>query len=89
MISTRCYLCHRNLRRRIRWFSPNGKHYYSLSYCDKHGFMKGKIRIRKAEDDRVFAVKTTKIITEEEAKQLQGRREHTRQMRRERRGHHS
>ena len=89
VISTRCYLCHRNLRRRIRWFSANGKHYYSLSYCDKHGFMKGKIRIRKAEDDRVFAVKTTKIITEEEAKQLQGRREHTRQMRRERRGHHS
>ena len=26
--STKCYLCHRNLKRKIRWFTPNGKHYY-------------------------------------------------------------
>ena len=37
VISTRCYLCHKNLRRKVRWFTPNGRHYYSLSYCDKHG----------------------------------------------------
>ncbi len=29
--STKCYYCHRNLKRKIRWFTPNGKHYYSLS----------------------------------------------------------
>ena len=55
VISTRCYLCHKNLRRKVRWFTPNGRHYYSLSYCDKHGWMKGKIRIKKAENDMVYA----------------------------------
>lgn len=83
--STRCYLCHRNLRRRIRWFSPNGRHYYSLSWCDKHGYMKGKIRIRHTDDDRLYAVKTSRFITEEEAAQIQGKKEHARQLRREHR----
>lgn len=82
VISTRCYLCHRNLRRKIRWFSPNGKHYYSVSYCDKHGYMKGKIRIKKTEDDMVFAIKTTKFVSEEEAAQIQLKKERAKEMRR-------
>lgn len=85
VISTRCYLCHRNLRRKIRWFSPNGKHYYSVSYCDKHGYMKGKIRIRKAENNMVFAVKTTKFISEKEVAGIQMKKERAREIRKERR----
>lgn len=83
--STRCYLCHKNLRRKIRWFSPNGKHYYSVSWCDKHGYMKGKIRIKKAEDDAVYAVKTTRFISEEEINGIQMKKEHARLLRREKR----
>lgn len=82
VISTRCYLCHRNLRRKIRWFSPNGKHYYSVSYCDKHGYMKGKIRIKKTDDDMVFAIKTTKFVPEEEAVLIQQKRDRAKEMRR-------
>ena len=37
--------------------------------------MKGKIRIRRAEDDGVYAVKTTKFISEEEADELFRRRD--------------
>lgn len=85
VISTRCYMCHKNLRRKVRWFTPNGRHYYSLSYCDKHGWMKGKIRIKKAENDMVYAVKTTKFISEEEREQILGRKEHVRELRREHR----
>ncbi|MBQ7840354.1 MAG: exonuclease domain-containing protein [Lachnospiraceae bacterium] len=83
VISTRCYLCHRNLRRKIRWFSPNGKHYYSISWCDKHGYMKGKIRVKKADNDMVYAVKTTKFISEKEMAQIQMKKEHTKQLRKE------
>ena len=83
--STRCYLCHKNLRRKIRWFSPNGRHYYSLSLCDKHGYMKGKIRIRHTDGEQLYAVKTSRFITEEEAAQIQGKKEHARQLRREHR----
>lgn len=85
VIATKCYLCHKNLRKKIRWFSPNGKHYYSVSCCDKHGLMKAKIRIRKTEDDRVYVVKTEKFITPEEVQDIRGKQEKAREQRRERR----
>lgn len=83
--STKCYLCHKNLRKKIKWFSPNGRHYYSLAYCDKHGYMKGKIRIRKAESDRVYVVKTLKFISEEDAGKIAGRQDRARELRRQKR----
>ncbi len=83
--ATKCYLCHRPLRKKIRWFTPNGKHYYSVSYCDKHGFMKAKIRIRKAEDEKVYVVKTEKFITEDEVKAIRDKQERARQQRKEKR----
>ncbi len=70
VISTKCYLCHKNIRRKIRWFSPNGKHYYSISLCPLHGYMKSKIRIRKSENDGVFVVKTSKFISEEDCQKI-------------------
>ena len=85
VISTKCYLCHKNLRKKIRWFSPNGKHYYSVSSCDKHGLMKAKIRIRKTEYDRVYVVKTEKFITPEEMQDIRMKQDKARQQRRERR----
>jgi DNA polymerase III epsilon subunit-like protein len=85
VMSTKCYLCHRNLRRKIRWFSSNGKHYYSVSYCDKHGFMKSKVRIRKAEDDRLYVVKTSKFITPEEVEEIRQKQETARRHQRIRR----
>ena len=85
VLSTRCYLCHHNLRKKVRWFSPNGKHYYSLSWCDKHGWMKGKIRVKKAENDMVYAVKTTKLVGEKEVAALMEKKDHIRQLRKEHR----
>lgn len=68
--STKCYLCHRNIRRKIRWFTPNGKHYYCVSYCEKHGYMKSKARIRKSEEKMIYVVKTEKFITEAEVEAI-------------------
>jgi len=83
--STKCYLCRRNARKKIRWFTPNGKHYYSLSVCSKHGFIKGKIRMKKTEDDKVFVVKTMKVVTEEQAQAVYDRQERARELRRQHR----
>ncbi len=83
--STKCYLCGRNAKKRIRWFSVNGKHYYSLSYCKKHGFLKGKVRIKKAEDGNVYVVKTMKIITQEAAEEIYTKQEKLRAQRAEKR----
>lgn len=76
--SSKCYLCRRNLRKKMKWFTPNGRNYYCLAYCEKHGFLKGKIRIRKSEDGNLYIVKTTKLITPQEAEALRERREHAR-----------
>ncbi len=80
VISSKCYLCHCNLRKKIRWFSPNARNYYCVAYCEKHGHLKGKIRVRKTEDGRIFVVKTTRFITKEEAEGIARRREHAREL---------
>lgn len=82
--SSRCYLCHRNLRKKIRWFTPNGRHYFCLAYCDTHGYLKGKIRIHKSTGEKVYIVKTTKLIAPEDAEALKERRKHTNELHRER-----
>lgn len=85
VISTKCYICHKNIRRKIRWFTPNGKHYYSVSICPVHGYMKSKIRLRKSENDKVYVVKTSKFITEEDSEKLIQRREQAKEHRKKQR----
>ncbi len=80
VISTKCYLCHRNLRKKIRWFSPNGKHYYSVALCPVHGYMKSKIRIRKSESGKVYVVKTSKFIKEEDFQKLLQKKEQAKEL---------
>lgn len=84
VISSKCYLCHRNLRKKIKWFSVNGRHYYCVAYCEKHGYLKGKIRVRKTEDGRVYVVKTTKFIPKEDVDKLAEKKVHAKELRRKR-----
>lgn len=79
--SCKCYICHHNLKKKIKWFTPNGRHYYCVAFCPEHGFVKGKIRVRKSDQGKYFVVKTTKFITEEEVDSITARREHARAMR--------
>lgn len=69
--STKCYLCHKNLKKTFRWYTPNGKNYYSISKCDIHGYIKYKVRLKKSESGMHYAIKTSKFITEEKMKKLQ------------------
>lgn len=85
VVSSKCYLCHRNLRKKIKWFSNNGKHYYCVAYCEIHGYLKGKIRVRKTDDDKTYIVKTTKLISEKEAEAIAQRKEHGKEIRRKHR----
>ena len=59
-----CCKCNRMLRKKIRWFSVNQKFYTALGCCPEHGNVKGKIRVRKNEDGRVYIVKTMKLVEE-------------------------
>ena len=44
--------------------------------------MKGKIRVRKTEDNTVYVVKTEKFISAEEAESIKARLQHAKEMRR-------
>ncbi|MBD5520681.1 MAG: exonuclease domain-containing protein [Lachnospiraceae bacterium] len=85
IVSTRCYICNKSIRKKIKWFSPNSKHYYCVSYCDKHGYMKSKIRLRKAENGMIYVVKTEKFISEDGVKSIEDKQERAKIHRREKR----
>lgn len=73
--STRCPLCQKNARRKLRWFLHNSKNYYSISLCQEHGLVKGKIRVKKTEEEKYYSVKTIKLISETEAEEIREKRE--------------
>jgi hypothetical protein len=79
--STRCPICKKNAKRKLRWFLHNQKNYYSISICQEHGLVKGKIRLRKTEEDMVYAVKTIRVIDGAEADEIRGKREALRRKR--------
>lgn len=66
----RCFICHQNVKRKIKWFSSNNRNQYAVSCCPEHGYVKGKIRIKQSEDGKYFAVKTTRMIDENEAEEI-------------------
>ncbi len=80
--ATKCYLCRKNLKKTIRWYTPNGKHYYSIAYCGDHGYIKYKVRIKKSENDKYYAVKTSKFTTEEKLKKMKELRQKDRELKR-------
>lgn len=80
----KCYLCGRALRKKIRWFTPNQKMYYGLAVCPAHGYLKGKIRMKRVDETQVYVVKTLKLTDEEGAGVIASRKEDARKRRSER-----
>ncbi len=70
-----CYLCKRRVAKSVKWFTNNNKHYYCVSCCKKHGYIKGKIRLKKAESGKIYVVKTMKQITEEQMQEIKEKSE--------------
>lgn len=83
--STKCYLCGKPTKKVVKWFSVNGRHYYYVGTCEKHGYMKCKVRMKKADDGNVYVVKTQKIINEEAVESIKEKQEKLRLQRAERR----
>ncbi len=68
-----CFLCHKNVKRKVKWFSDNGRNHFAVGYCEDHGYVKSKVRVRQAADGKYFAIKTTKMINEEEAEKIRNK----------------
>ena len=85
VVSTKCFLCGTKTRKKVPWFSNNGRNYYSVMYCPKHGNIKGKIRMKKSVQDKVYVVKTMKQVNAEAVNDIISKRNQIREGRRERR----
>ena len=81
----RCTECGLPVRTDIKWFAgSSGNRYYGLVHCLRHGYVKGKIRIRKAPGDMIYVVKTVKPATEEDVKELHERKDAVKERRHKR-----
>lgn len=81
----KCCICGKNARRKIRWFSTLNGGYMSLSTCFRHGFMRGKMKIKKTEDEQWYAVKIIKKINREDAVKVKEKKDEVRRKRKEKR----
>lgn len=80
--STKCCKCGRKLRKKIHWFSDNSKNYYCLAHCPEHGFVAGKIHIKKTEDNLYFMIKELKLTDKTGAGVIYEKRDEFRRKRR-------
>lgn len=76
-----CCKCHRILRKKIRWFTTNQRYYYCLAVCPAHGYICGKIRIKKTDDGRFFAVRTTRLTDQSGVELIVSKKEDQRRKR--------
>ncbi|MDO4521951.1 MAG: 3'-5' exonuclease [Eubacteriales bacterium] len=69
--STRCYLCNQTAKKKLRWMPSGTRNYICLAYCEQHGYLKGKLRVRHTEDGSAYyCVKTLKLIDVDHAQEL-------------------
>lgn len=73
--STICCACKKNAVKKIRWFSTGSHNYCALAYCEQHGYLKGKIRLRQRYDGHFFAIKTIKPISSKDAYLIREKKE--------------
>lgn len=83
--STICYECGKKAAKKIKWFSTNTKSYYCLAYCRTHGYLKGKMRMKKTGSGKVYAIKILKLVDEQGAASIKEKQDSLRARRKEKR----
>lgn len=70
--SVKCPVCRTALRKKVMWFSGNTKKYYCIARCPFHGFVRGKIQMKKYAGDpqMVFPIKIVKAVSEEDVEKI-------------------
>lgn len=81
----KCNLCDEPLEIILDWFSDAGKTYYCLGKCKEHGYVRGKIKVKRLEEDSFFIIKIMKSTDDAGAQSIFDKQEAIREKRRERR----
>lgn len=62
---TRCLVCGKKCRKKIKWFADNSKH-LCLANCEEHGLIEGSIVFRKnhknKKDEAYYAIRKVKMV---------------------------
>ena len=85
IFSAKCFLCGQNTKKKIKWFSGNQKSYYCAVRCELHGLIRGRLKIKKSDDNKLYAVKVLKLTDEEGIGTIKQKQIAAREHRRERR----
>jgi len=81
-----CLYCRKQTRKVVPWFADSTKNYFALSFCQEHGMMKGRIRIKTTENGTgVFGVRTVKPCTPEDETNILRKRDSLKERRKEHR----
>lgn len=72
---TYCPQCHKPARKKIPWFSVNSRNYFSVAICPEHGYVKGKVRMKKTDEGKFYVVKTVSLINADDAKRILEKKE--------------
>ncbi len=75
VLSTKCYLCHKAAKKRCAGFWRGNQNYFCLAYCEEHGWLRGKIRVKKSENGKYFCIKILKLVTPEDAQEIKERKD--------------
>lgn len=70
--TVKCPICRTSLRKKVKWFSGNSKKHYCVAKCPFHGYIRGKIQMKKYGSDpfAVFPIKIVKPVSEEEVEKI-------------------
>jgi inhibitor of KinA sporulation pathway (predicted exonuclease) len=81
----KCFKCGKPMKRLVKWFATNSKTYYGLFFCEEHGLVKGRFKVKQTDDDLSYAVRIMKCTDEEGANKIREKqvkeREHRRAVR--------
>jgi len=81
-----CLYCRKLTRKVIPWFADSTKNYFALGFCQEHGMMKGRIRVKTSENGLgVFGVRTVKPCTPEDESMILRKRDTLKEKRKEHR----
>ncbi|MCI8669846.1 MAG: exonuclease domain-containing protein [Lachnospiraceae bacterium] len=82
---TRCVICDKKCRKKIKWFADNSK-YICVSVCPEHGIMEGTIHVKHNKiRDVYYAIRKVGLINDEELENIILKKENIKERRRQKR----
>ena len=82
---TRCVICDRKCRKKIKWFADNSK-YICISACPEHGIMEGTLHVKHNRIRNIYyAIRKVSLINNEELENIIVKKENIKERRRQKR----